>query len=112
MSMRRWQVAAATVAATTGFVMSAAANDPARSVVGGDPTPSCATHHEFDKIQNGMRPFRIEEIVGNPGWFIDTPAPGQYARGYRSCWAPGVRFVKVWFDATSDLSYDKAVVDV
>ena len=108
--MRKWHMASLATAVAAGLTLSAGFHSEADG--GGDPHPDCASHHEYDKIQNGMRPFRVAEIVGNDGWFIDTPPEGQYARGYRSCFAPGERFVKVWFDAISDLSYDKAIVDV
>jgi hypothetical protein len=107
--LRTWHTAALAVAIAAGLTLSAGLQSNADGTPG-DPTPNCATDHEYDKIQNGMRPFRVADIVGNDGWFIDTPPPGQFARGYNKC-GPGDRFVKVWFESISDLSYDKAIIN-
>lgn len=79
------------------------------SPAGADPTPGCATHDEWDQVDVNMRPFRIEEIIGNDGWFIDTPNPDTFARGYNLCWTSN--FGKVWFDSVSNFSFRKAVID-
>jgi hemolysin type calcium-binding protein len=73
-----------------------------------DPTPGCAGHGEWDQIDVNMKPSRIEEIIGNDGWFIDTANPDTFARGYNLCWTSN--FGKVWFDAVSRFSFKKDVI--
>lgn len=103
------------IAVAIGLLFSPGVADHAAAMPaqqGGDDTPACATHGEYDRISLFQTPEVVANIVGNDGWFIDTPPPDQFARGYRSCFAPGVRFVKVWFEQDNRSSYDKAIVDV
>lgn len=113
MRSKKMRAATLVTAAGMGLIMSAGYTDHAEGVrLSGDETPHCTTLNEYDRIQSFMYPATVAEIVGNDGWAVDTPNPDSFARGYRSCWAPGERMVRVWFEQDSRFSYDKAILDV
>jgi Ca2+-binding RTX toxin-like protein len=96
------------VAVAMGLVLSVAFLDEAH---GGEQTPNCATHAEYDNLHSLQYPSTVANIIGNDGWLVDS-GPQRFIRGYRACWAPGERMVWVWYDQGSNFSYDKAIVDV
>ena len=97
-----WRIALFATAIAMGFTFAVAGKASA------DETPNCATHDEWDRVDVFMNPGRVEEIVGNDGWFIDTVNPDTFARGYNLCWTGN--FGKVWFEIPSRLSFRKDVI--
>jgi hypothetical protein len=73
-------------------------------------TGGCASRAEVDQLDTGMSTGTVREIFDIPGHY-GPDTDDQFSLEFKSCWAPGERSVRVWFDLVDGLSRRWLVVD-
>lgn len=74
------------------------------------PDQACVTHSEYDSLEQGRGLAWVQGLFDIPGHAGPTHAD-EWSQEFKTCWATGVKSVRVWFDASTNLSTHWLIVD-